>query len=287
LGWYKWADLQFYSRLIWVYYIGQQFYTDYPGLTKDIVSDPTLAVTLDVYRPLTGTNHPVIIYLHGGVEQYATKELFAVVGMKLVTESLVVVIPDYTLYPKANYRQMGHEASAAISWTLTNIKQYGGDPRRVVLVGHSSGAYLGALIWFDAQYLAQYNHTVHELCGFISVAGVYDLLQQYAYEQEHGQYLEMLTDLIGDDLAELTIGSPIHYIQPNVPPILLIHGTQDETFPIHQASRFQQALTKVGAPSRLQRYPQAGHTDFLFKAIWADQSPFIDDLVDFVARCPN
>ncbi len=294
-------DILFYGRLYYAYRRGQQFYTSYQGLSRDIPFHPQMSPRLDIYSPYIETQRtisgplekptpqsnalPVFIYIHGGLEKYATKELFAAVAMKLVPHNVVVVIPDYTLYPQADYHYMTHEVAAAISWTLENIAQYGGNPKQVLLVGHSSGAYLGMLALLDEQFFKSYGHTATELCGLISVSGSYNIPQQYTFEQTHGGNTEQLLKLMPES-KNFMFASPINYVRPNIPPILIIHGRQDKTVPLNIATSFQTALQSVGAKSRLKIYPHSGHTDFLFKALSADDSsPIITDFIQFMHNC--
>lgn len=285
-GLWWWADrLIFYGQMSYVYLIGQRFYQQYPYLTKDIAYHPTRPLTLDVYRPPHGEAHAVIIFLHGGLEPYATKEMFALVGKILVAQEIVVVLPDYTLYPQGRYPDMADEVAAALHWTAEHVDEYGGDPQQIIIAGHSSGAYLGALVLLDEQYLARYGQQATDFCGLISVAGVYDMTAQYRYEETTGHYLAMLQQLIDNDTAHLAPASPLSYSQAESAPMLLLHGAQDITFPVSQAIRFQQARYQAKGDSRLKIYPRAGHTDLMFDAVWQSQSPMVRDWLDFVERC--
>ncbi len=279
-------DIVFYGRLYHTYRIGQQFYADYPGLTADIQFHPTMLPQLDVYWPERQKNLPVLVFIHGGLEKYATKELFAALAKTFVAKEMVVVIPDYTLYPPANYHQMTGEVAAAITWTLDNIEQYGGNPDQTVVVGHSSGAYLGMLAVLDEQFFEPYNHPVTELCGLISVAGTYDIPAQYAFEQQNNGNPEMFAQLMGG-VENFAVASPQSYVRADLPPLLLIHGDQDKTVPLHIATSFQQTLQAAGVENRLNIYKGKGHTDYLFEAVWDGEAAIVGDFVEFVEACKD
>ena len=99
LAWAYREQLTFVFNLLQTYRTARRFYTNYENLTRDVVFDPTLEPRLDVYSPSTGTGHPVLLFAHGGAWRSYHKELFAPVAMTMLPEGLVVVIPDYTLYP--------------------------------------------------------------------------------------------------------------------------------------------------------------------------------------------
>ncbi|MEZ4636043.1 MAG: hypothetical protein R2856_13950 [Caldilineaceae bacterium] len=78
---------------------GTQFCESYEHIGRDIAYHPGRDERLDVYSPATGTDHPVLIFVHGGGWDSYDKKLFTPVAMKLLPHDLVVVIPNYTLYP--------------------------------------------------------------------------------------------------------------------------------------------------------------------------------------------
>ena len=122
-------------RLLNAKRIADKFYAEYDGISKSIPYGSRAAQKLDVYRPETGSNYPVLIFVHGGGWDSGNKELYAPVAQKLLPEGLVLVVPGYTLYPDATYRWQTDDVAAAISWTLENIAQYGGDPKRIIAGG--------------------------------------------------------------------------------------------------------------------------------------------------------
>ena len=279
-----WEDIRFYKNLFDAYRSGRRFYSNYPHLARDIAFHPDMQPLLDVYSPPAGDDHPVLIFVHGGSWTAYDRKLFAPVASELTPRGIVVVIPDYTLYPDALYDQMAHEVVAAVAWTLEHIGEYGGDPARVVLAGHSAGGHLAGLVVTNPEYLSAYGHRVEEICGFIGLSGVYDMAAQAAYEQEKGRSIGLLAGVAGgeDRLAE---ASPSSYASENLPPVLLIHGGQDETVPVSMSEAFQATLEMIGAKSRLLVYTEAGHTDYLFEALNDERAPLPSDLADFVEAC--
>ena len=284
-GWLAYREeIRYYGGLLKAYRIAKGFYAEYEHLARDIAFHPEMDPRLDVYSPESGQGHPVLIFVHGGGWRSYDKELFAPVAMKLVPEGLVVVIPGYTLHPDAGYEQMTHEVAAAVSWTLENIERYGGDPRRVVLAGHSAGAHLSALALMDARFLPAYGHAATELCGWVGMSGVYDVGAEDDFWLAQGVTAEVMEEVMGGQ-ANFELASPIHYVRSGLPPLLLIHGEQDETVPVGISEDFHRALQAVGAASRLKTYANAGHADYLFAALDTGPAEVIGDLLDFVRLC--
>lgn len=284
-GWLAYGqEIRFYAGLLRAYLVAKRFYAEYEHLARDIAFHPEMDPRLDVYSPDSGEGHPVLVFVHGGGWRSYDKELFAPVAQKLVPQGFVVVIPDYTLHPDAGYEQMAHEVAAAISWTLDNVEQYGGDPQRVVVAGHSAGGHLTGLALMDPRFLQSDGHLPTELCGWVGMSGVYNIGAEYEFWQAQGVTAEVMEEVMGGQ-ANFALASPIHYVQPELPPILLIHGEQDETVPVHIARDFQAALQAVGAASELKVYASAGHADYLFAALGEKPAEVIIDLVDFVQRC--
>ncbi len=209
-------------------------------------------------------------------------------AMKLLP-GMVVVIPDYTLYPNAGYEQMTQEVAAALTWTLENIHQYGGDPERVVIAGHSSGGHLVGLTVMDPRFLGELGHKSDEVCGMIGLSTGYDIHAQYAYEQSKNgtgdtHLMKTMVGVMGGK-ENFSKASPINYTRSALPNTLLIHGDADQTVPITQALEFRKAMQNAGAKCELKIYPDQGHSEILFNALMEQKSQIVTDLSAFVHRC--
>ncbi len=277
-------DISFYANLYRANRVGKQFYAQYEHLARDVQFSPDMTPRLDVYSPPEGDNYPVLLFVHGGGWDKYDKELFAPVAKQLLPQGMVVVIPNYTLYPDAGYEQMASEVAAALSWTLENIDRYGGDPTRVTIAGHSAGGHLAGLVVLDEHFLQAFDHRTDEVCGFVGLSGVYDVNAQFAFEQSKGSDAPVMTAVMGgrDNFEK---ASPISYITPFAPPALLIHGEQDTTVPASMSQAFHEALQSAGALSELRLYPDKAHSDYLFDALVDEQAPIIQELTRFVTGC--
>ena len=280
---FKIADLAYYVKLYQAHRIAQRFRAEYEHLARDVPFHPEMGVRLDVYSPATGSGHPILIFVHGGAWSEYSKELFAPVAMKLLPEKMVVVVPDHTLYPDAGYEQMAGEVAAALSWTLENIERYGGDARRVVIAGHSSGGHLVGLAVMDPRFLRVHGHTEAEVCGMALLSGSYDIQAQYGFERakDGSSLAETILGVMGGE-GRFSAASPVSYARPDLPPTLILHGGEDQTIPVSIASDFHAALQEAGGRSELKVYPGRGHSEMLFAALVEERAQIVADISDFV-----
>ncbi len=277
-------DLTFYWNLWNASRTGAQFYKSYDHIARDVAYHPGSDERLDVYSPATGDNHPVLIFVHGGGWDSYDKTLFTPVAIKLLPYDMVVVIPNYTLYPDAGYVEMTDQVAAAVSWTVENIADYGGDPTRIVLAGHSAGGHLAGLVTMDERWLAAYALDPGAICGFIGLSGVYDVNAQMAFERAKGSTAPVMTAVMGGE-ENFAAASPITYVEAQRPALRLIHGDADTTVPLSISREFAAALDAAGLANELIVYAGKGHTDFLFEAITDARAPLVADIVDFVESC--
>ena len=277
-------QIGFYLDLYRVHRMAQSFYAEYEHIARNVTFDPLLDPRLDVYSPATGTHNPVVVFVHGGSWKDYDKVLFAPVAFKLLPEEFVVVIPDYTLHPDAGYEQMAREVAAVLSWTLENIEAYGGDPEHVVIAGHSAGGHLLGLAVMDPRFLAATGHSSDEICGLVSLSGVYDIQAEYDFWLAKGVEPKVISEVMGgpENFAQ---ASPISYVRAVLPPLLLIHGDEDKTVPDGISTRFHRALQTTGAQSELIIYPGKGHSDYLVSALSQSNAPLVAQISNFVRSC--
>ncbi|MFW5743713.1 MAG: alpha/beta hydrolase [bacterium] len=278
----------FYWNLLQARRAGRSFYRSYEHVDRDVAFTDVSDVRLDVYSPPGGDDHPVFIFVHGGSWTSYDKETFVPVAMQLLPRDMVVVIPDYTLYPDATYEQMAREVAAAVEWTMEHATDYRGDPRRIVLGGHSAGGHLSALVAFDPKWLAEFDRTPDELCGWIGLSGVYDVARHVDLRREAGEESPTTTAVMGGE-KNFETASPITYVRQRhgsrVARAWLIHGEDDETVPVSISESFAVALQESGVDTVFLPYPQTGHSDFLFEALSDPDARVLRDIGAVLAGC--
>jgi acetyl esterase/lipase len=273
----------YYYRLFWAKRRADQFYANFPCVSKNIHYSPGSPLTLDVYQPETGAGYPVVFYVYGGSWNSGNKELYAPAAQRLLPEGIVMVVPDYTRYPAAGFPNQTKEIAAALAWTLDNIGQYGGDPSRVIMAAQSAGAQIAGLVAYDPRWLEPYGHSPAELRGFFGISGVYDIPTQLGYERSKRRKEQYVADVMGGR-ENAVAASPSTYAGAQVPPTLLIHGDIDETVPLRMSVELHDRLATCGADCELRVYTGAGHSDILFRALTEKPPRLLDDLLAFTRQ---
>jgi acetyl esterase/lipase len=114
---------------------------------------------------------PVVVYLCGGRWQNGSKDRYRLLGDALTRRGLVLVAPEYRLYPEVEFPAWVEDAARALRWTRENIQRFGGDPERIWVVGHSAGGHTAALLAFDDRYLLEAGVPTGSVRGFVGLAG--------------------------------------------------------------------------------------------------------------------
>ena len=133
--------------------------------------------TLDVYRPVHGAlGAPVAVFFYGGGWNSGKKEDYKFVGAALAERGVIAIIPDYRIYPEVRFPSFLEDAAQAVRWSRDNAANFGGDPNRLILIGHSAGAYMAAMLALDPRWLAPVGLVPQcDVTGWVGLAGPYDL----------------------------------------------------------------------------------------------------------------
>lgn len=119
---------------------------------------PAAEQYLDLYAPPGATHAPVALFIHGGSLEAAgerrTAPMYAPVCPGLAARGVVCATMDYRLSPSFQWPAMPEDVAAALRWLRDSVATRGGDPGRILLVGHSSGCLLAALVALETIYLA-------------------------------------------------------------------------------------------------------------------------------------
>jgi len=232
---------------------------------------------LDVYVPNGGVaraHHPVVIFFYGGRWQDGSKDLYQFVGEALTSEGFVVVIPDYRVYPQVRFPAFIDDGAAAVQWTQDNIDGYGGDPAQIVLMGHSAGAQIAAMLGLDPHYLASVGVRDVNIRAVVGIAGAYDFLPLTDPKLQ-----ALFTNANGLDATQ-----PINFVRHDEPPLLLLHGLDDTTVLPRNSERLAAAAHAAGAQAQLIEYPDYGHIGIIVKlaAPLRGSSTVLADIVAFL-----
>jgi acetyl esterase/lipase len=198
--------------------------------------------TVDVYAPAstTTTAKPIAVFLHGGVWQHGDRRDFADVGAELARRGFVAFVASYRLAPHSRWPAQREDAAAAVELALREGPKYGGDPTHLVVVGHSAGAQMAALLAIDP-------HFDKKIAAFAFLSGVFDLRAPLDEDQADGGFYAFVAPVFGTDRATLDAASPIRAIKSKLGvPILLATGEHDYRAMRAQTEAMRAKLVALG-----------------------------------------
>jgi acetyl esterase/lipase len=165
---------------------------------------------------------------------------------------------NYRMAPKVRADGSAADVAAAAAWMLANGARYGGDPKRLFLMGHSAGAHLVALVGVDARYLAKSGKQPSDLAGVIPVDGAgYDAEAEEQDLKGHHPVLSwMYKNAFADEAAEL---SPTRLVRKGAayPPFLLFFT--DRPSAEKRAEELAGRLREAGATAIVVEAPGKTH----------------------------
>jgi len=167
---------------------------------------------LDLKHPDKKKGWPVVVWFHGGGLENGHRYYPA------LPDDIGVVAVGYRLHPKVDVPVFIEDAAAAVAWTVKHIADYGGDPSKVFVSGHSAGGYLTAMLGMDGKWLAKHGLNHRELAGLIPVS---------AQVTTHFNVKRWLGDTGAQFRPLINEYAPLYYVDKGLPPVCLITGGRD------------------------------------------------------------
>ena len=166
--------------------------------------------TLDVYAPPNAKDAPVVIYAHRGEWAKGDKSEVCYKPKFLNEHGVIFVSVDYRLSGVAQHPAQVDDVAAAVRWVRDNIAQRGGDPAKILLMGHSAGCHIVTLVGLDPRPLAKVGMKPGDLAGVVSWSGgAFDLPAKVA---AGGMYKDYIIKNFGPDEAGWRDASPIAHV---------------------------------------------------------------------------
>ena len=228
---------------------------------------------LDVYEPAVSNQGIVVVFFYGGGWRTGDRAEYRFVAQTLTRYGATVVIPDYRTYPTGVFPDFMHDAAAAVAWTYKNIAQYGGDPKKIYLMGHSAGGHIVTLLALDKQYLVAQGLSTNVLAGVVGLAAPTNFAAtlEAKYRPAFGNQ------------AELERAQPIRYVRGDAPPLLLLHGADDSVVLPRNSRALAERITALGGRARAKIYAGKSHSGLiLFFSRLFGASPILDDTLEFI-----
>ena len=231
---------------------------------------------LDVYRTRDAAGpRPLVVFLYGGSWRTGDRGSYAFVAIPLAARGAVVVVPDYRLYPEVAFPDFLDDNAHAVAWAVAHAAEFGADPRRLFIVGHSAGAYNAAMLAVDPRWLAHAGLDRAQVAGVVGLAGPYD-------------FLPMTDPDILPVFAPVDDGpasQPVNYVDGRNPPMLLLAGEADSTVRPDNTRSLAARVAAAGGAVRSRLYPGLGHIGIItaFAPLFSRRAPVLDDVWSFIA----
>lgn len=202
---------------------------------------------MDVYLPKQASDKPPVVFVYGGAWREGARTDYAFVAHALTGLGHPVIIPDYRLYPEVRFPLFIDDVAAAIRYTEQNAGRLLGKPlQSFVLMGHSAGAHSAALLVTDPDYLQKQSLTAKPI-ALIGLAGPYNLPLGDPEVQP-----------VFPAASEQAVKANLQ-ARAGMPPVLLLHGADDDrVYPFHTRD-FAAALKQAGVPVTTHIYPGVDH----------------------------
>ncbi len=248
-------------------------------VTRDLHYGEGPRRTLDVYQPPTpGQDRPLVVFFYGGSWKTGAKEDYRFVATALARRGMVVVVPDYRLYPQTAFPGFVQDSAAAVAWAAAHAALYGADSHPFV-VGHSAGAYIALMLALNPAYLDAAGLPRSELAGAVGIAGPYDF-----HPRDYPDIAAIFA------AANEPATQPITYAYGTNKPVLLLAGDADQTVRPYNTRALAARIAAHGGPVETRIYPDLGHIGILlaFAPLFTGKAPVVADISRFiVARDRN
>lgn len=233
--------------------------------------------TLDVYVPdHPAAGHPVVVFFYGGSWQEGNKDGYRFVGQALASRGITAVLPDYRLWPQVKFDAFVDDGAAAVAWTHRHIGDYGGNACHLFVAGHSAGAQIAGLLATNGDYLSAVGLSIHDLNGFVGMSGPYDFLP----------IRDPVLQRIFAPKSHWPASQPIHFVDGDEPPMLLLHGGADETVLPRNTKNLAARVKDTGGDIKVKIYPGVNHVMLIapLAAVLRFKGDELDQIADFVEQ---
>ncbi len=201
---------------------------------------------LDIYCPTDKKSFPTLVWFHGGGLEGGNKNLQA----EFRERGFAVVDVNYRLYPKVKCPLYIDDAALAVAWVFEHIAEYGGDPEKICIGGHSAGGYLTLMLALDKKYLAKYGVDADRIAKAYPVSG--QTATHFTIKKERG---------LNPDIPFIDEYAPSFCSRKEGAPLMLITGDRDlEMLARYEENAHLEAILKhLGHPVKLYEIKGFNH----------------------------
>jgi len=229
---------------------------------------------LDVYVPhsLTGPA-PVLLFFYGGGWQGGDRTNYLAFGQAFASAGIVTAVADYRLYPQVKYPGFVEDAAGALAWLQGHAAEYGGDPQRLFVSGHSAGAYNAVMLASEPKFIESHGGRLDWIRGVIGIAGPYNFLPM-----RDPIYVDMFHGTNNTD------SMPLYHLTGKRPPMLLVTGGEDSTVAPANTKSMAAKLKAFGNEVCEIHYRGVGHVGVILSLVpgFRRITRLRQDMIDFI-----
>lgn len=243
---------------------------------RDVAYGAHARQRLDVYAPRRGGGAaPVAVFFYGGSWDSGRRQDYGWVGRALAARGFVTVVADYRLYPEVRYPAFLEDGARAVRWAVDHAGRYGGDPHRVVLAGHSAGAYNAVMLGLDGRYLTAAGVDPGRVRALAGLSGPYDFLPLKG---------DITTRIFGET-PDLPGTQPTAYLTAAAPPAFLATGDADDMVWPKNTVALARAYRTAGVGVEERHYPGVDHVNMVLALSrpLRRRAPVLAEMCDFLA----
>lgn len=247
-------------------------------VAHDVAYGPDPRQTLDIYAPAGGAKSAkIIVFIYGGSWNSGRKEDYSFAARAFASQGFVTAVFDYRLVPQIRYPAFVEDSAAATAFVFRNAKAYGGDPKRLYLLGHSAGAYNAMMVALTPRFLASQGLSNSIIKAVAGLSGPYDFLP-----------LDVdATRQAFAGVADLRSTQPLNQVKKGryAPPVLLATGDADTLVYPRNTVALADRLRKTGHKVEERHYTGVDHTGTLLSISrpLRGKAPVLNDVVSFFA----
>lgn len=245
-------------------------------LSIDEAYGPLERHRIDVFGPPDRPRGaPIAIFVYGGGWTTGSRKEYVWAGKTLAHEGFVTMIPDYRLAPEVKFPGFVEDVALAVRWAVENGPRFGGDPSRIVLIGHSAGAYNAAMVAFDPHYLKAVGVDRRRIKAFAGLAG------PYYFPKIAGPVLTKAFEP-----AKAPAYQAVNFVDRHSPAAFLAAGSEDRRVVPINTQKMGEALQAKGVETEWHIYPGLSHADVLLtmRRFRRGQTSVYGDMMLFLKR---
>jgi len=247
-------------------------------IARDIAYGDDPRQRFDLYGPAWRPGQPtlpVIVFFYGGGWDSGSRALYGWAAQALAARGFVVALPDYRVVPQVVFPVFIEDAAAATARVAEVVGQYGGDPARLGVAGHSAGAHLAMMIALDRRYMAATGQP-ELIKAAAGLSGPYEFLP-----------LNVPSSINAFGRApDPTLTQPVTFVRADAPPLWLGHGTDDVVVHDEDTIILDARMHAVGGRCEAKLYPGLNHADTIatFSPLFRKKATVLNDVSAFFHR---